>query len=302
MRLRFGIPGGSGAPRLRGSMKLWIAGRRSAFYKYDGTFNGNVAGAADNGSGLIRITTSAAHGLAPSDEVVIASVGGTTEANGTWTITAIAATTFDLQGSTFANAYTTGGTWNANGMLADADAAVVGRATDMSGTDNHAIQATAAVKPLNKVNIVKGQRVLRGDGSDDAMSLTAAITTGVSHSVFLVYSFASVAAGKKSVFVDGAGTWGIYRNADHINDWTSATSDNTAALSVATFYLTSIVVTANSGSYFLNGRALNTLFGDAAGFCAMDLAEIIFDDVALSTARRKRRERYLERVYGLTVV
>lgn len=68
-----------------------------------------VTGAADNGSGLIRITT-ATHGFATGDGVTIASVGGTTEANGTWFITVITATTFDLIGSTFANAYTSGGT------------------------------------------------------------------------------------------------------------------------------------------------------------------------------------------------
>ncbi len=68
-----------------------------------------ITGAANNGSGLIRITA-AAHGLATSDKVVVYGVGGTAEANGKWTVTVITTSTFDLQGSTFTNAYTSGGT------------------------------------------------------------------------------------------------------------------------------------------------------------------------------------------------
>lgn len=69
-----------------------------------------VSGAADNGSGLVRITTSKSHGLTTGDYVRIYDVTGTTEANGTWQVTSISATTFDLVGSTFASAYVSGGT------------------------------------------------------------------------------------------------------------------------------------------------------------------------------------------------
>lgn len=74
----------------------------------------NVSGAANNGSGLIRITIDVNHGLATGDVVTLASVGGTTEANGTWTITVINSTTFDLQGSAYVHSYTSGGTMTKN--------------------------------------------------------------------------------------------------------------------------------------------------------------------------------------------
>lgn len=67
-----------------------------------------VSGAANNGSGLIRITATA-HGFSTGNSITISAVAGTTEANGTWTITVISANTFDLQGSTFTNAYVSGG-------------------------------------------------------------------------------------------------------------------------------------------------------------------------------------------------
>lgn len=68
-----------------------------------------VSNAVDNGSGLIRLTTTA-HGLSTGNKVYIKDIGGTTEANGLWTVTVVNATTLDLQGSTFTNAYTSGGT------------------------------------------------------------------------------------------------------------------------------------------------------------------------------------------------
>jgi hypothetical protein len=68
-----------------------------------------VTGAVDNGGGLIRIT-SASHGLVTGDHVEIEDVLGTTEANDHWVATVINANEFDLDGSTFVNAYVSGGT------------------------------------------------------------------------------------------------------------------------------------------------------------------------------------------------
>lgn len=67
-----------------------------------------ITGAADNGSGAIRITA-VSHGLTDEMIVTVHDVGGTTEADGTWMIDYVDENTFDLLGSTFANAYTSGG-------------------------------------------------------------------------------------------------------------------------------------------------------------------------------------------------
>ena len=71
-----------------------------------------ITGAADNGSGLIRITTSAAHGYSNGNFIAVRSVLGTVEANNDWSISGVTGTTFDLVGSTFTNAWTSGGTAN----------------------------------------------------------------------------------------------------------------------------------------------------------------------------------------------
>lgn len=68
-----------------------------------------ITGAANNGSGLIRITSNG-HGFSNGDQVFIAGVTGTTEANGTWIVSGVTTNTFDLVASTFVNAYVANGT------------------------------------------------------------------------------------------------------------------------------------------------------------------------------------------------
>ena len=69
----------------------------------------SITAAADNGSGLIRLTVGSTAGIATGNSVGVNSVVGTTEANGVWAVTVIDATHLDLIGSKFVNAYTSGG-------------------------------------------------------------------------------------------------------------------------------------------------------------------------------------------------
>ena len=68
-----------------------------------------ISSAADNGAGLIRLTVNTTSGMITGQQVTVGDVVGTTEANGNWTITVISLTEIDLVGSTFANAYSSGG-------------------------------------------------------------------------------------------------------------------------------------------------------------------------------------------------
>lgn len=77
-----------------------------------------ITGAADNGSGAIRLEVAALSnddfslgtvGNPSQNFCVVYDVLGTTEANGTWPYTIVDATHIDLTGSTFANAYASGG-------------------------------------------------------------------------------------------------------------------------------------------------------------------------------------------------
>lgn len=68
-----------------------------------------ATGMANNGSGAIRVTL-AAHGWKTGDKIDITGTTGTTESIGTWTLIRVSASTFDLAGSTFVNAWVAGGT------------------------------------------------------------------------------------------------------------------------------------------------------------------------------------------------
>jgi hypothetical protein len=68
-----------------------------------------VTGAADNGAGLIRLTVPG-HNFTTGDKPQALNVGGVPNANGYYVLTVIDASHVDQQGSTFAGAYTSGGT------------------------------------------------------------------------------------------------------------------------------------------------------------------------------------------------
>ena len=68
-----------------------------------------ITGAANNGSGKVRLTVGSTAGWTTGDVKTISAVGGTTEANGTWAITVVDGTHIDLLAVAYANAYTSGG-------------------------------------------------------------------------------------------------------------------------------------------------------------------------------------------------
>jgi hypothetical protein len=68
-----------------------------------------VTGAANNGSGLIRLAVTSTTGWSTGQIKAVSGVVGTTEANKNYTITVIDATHIDLQTSSFVNAYVSGG-------------------------------------------------------------------------------------------------------------------------------------------------------------------------------------------------
>jgi len=93
--------------------KYCTAPAAGSLYAYECTVGGTtgqaITGAANNGSGAIRLTVASTAGFSSGANHVVSQVLGTTEANGTWTITVVDGTHIDLSGSTFSNAYVSGG-------------------------------------------------------------------------------------------------------------------------------------------------------------------------------------------------
>lgn len=92
-----------------------------------------ISGAANNGAGLIRITTASPNTYIDGDFVVVLSVGGVPNATGFWFVDKISATEFDLLGSTWAGAYTSGGITYYNNVLQAAIDTTAGDGLVISG-------------------------------------------------------------------------------------------------------------------------------------------------------------------------
>lgn len=90
-----------------------IYGDSSADYQASTGPRRMVSNMADNGAGLIRVTTTAAHEFYDGDKVFITGVAGTVEANNgtstiaamSWQVKRVNSTNVDLLGSAFSNAY-----------------------------------------------------------------------------------------------------------------------------------------------------------------------------------------------------
>lgn len=95
----FSTPNGSGTEQV-----LTVTAGGTTYTSASFAVSGAVSAA-----GAIKLTT-AANNFVTGATVTVANVGGTVEANGTWPITVVDTTHFTLTGSTFANAYTSGGT------------------------------------------------------------------------------------------------------------------------------------------------------------------------------------------------
>lgn len=68
-----------------------------------------ITNVSNNGIGAIRLTIGTTNGMKTGQRVNVQEVGGVTNANGTWYITVINFSQIDLQNSTFAGSYTSGG-------------------------------------------------------------------------------------------------------------------------------------------------------------------------------------------------
>lgn len=135
--------------------KLYHPGNTSILLGTDSNAALTITGASDNGSGLIRLAVASTTTFATGQKKTVSDVVGTTEANGTWTITVASSTAIDLQGSTFANAYVSGGT--IGGGIEEIS---MGNGLTMVGS---ALTASIVVEPQGYLTLTSGTPIITGD-------------------------------------------------------------------------------------------------------------------------------------------
>lgn len=92
-------------------VSLGVTGKFTDNTLVSGTYaTKTISATANNGSGLVRLTLSTAHGYSNNDIIQVFALVGTVEANGVWKITVVNSTQVDLLNSAYVNARISGGT------------------------------------------------------------------------------------------------------------------------------------------------------------------------------------------------
>lgn len=128
---------------------------------------------------------------------------------------------------------------------------------DLSGQGNNATQATQANKPVIRVNIINGKRVLFFDGLNDQIGGTISTSAGVGLSIYVV--------GKAITAADADGAEMIYCGGDALDEFrinttpalqcslNSVLSTSGSALSLNTNYIFSVIANNINQIAIVNG-------------------------------------------------
>jgi hypothetical protein len=181
--------------------KLYHVSAASRLLGSDGSGTYTVTGAANNGSGLIRITMASSAGLTTGQVETVAGVVGTAEANGTWTLTVVDGTHVDLQSSAFVNVYASGGT-----LGGGVSEIALGTGLSMSGTTLNGSQPQVGAVGLIVTN---------NNGTPNSIIDVAADQAVMSSGSATIYA-AAVAV---SVNTSSTGANGIDTGARAANTW-----------------------------------------------------------------------------------
>ncbi|MBN9601807.1 MAG: hypothetical protein J0G33_02630 [Afipia felis] len=135
--------------------KIYHPTRQSVLLGTDSNPALTITGASNNGAGLIRLNVASTSTFATGQVKTVSDVVGTTEANGTWTITVVSSTAIDLQGSTFTNAYVSGGT--IGGGIEEIS---MGGGMSIVGS---ALTASIPIEPQGYLTLTSGTPIILGD-------------------------------------------------------------------------------------------------------------------------------------------
>lgn len=144
------------------------------------------------------------------------------------------------------------------------DGDVVGRWDDLSGNGYHVSQATAANKPLLKLNIQNGRRVIRADGTDDFLQNTAFADVANNYTVFAVAKYNTSVDTSQGVFdvSTGAVNTGFAMLHDATTIWRGGSGAESVAGSDSRDGVWRLHTGHASGSqlqYWVNGASVGTL-------------------------------------------
>ena len=201
--------------------------------------------------------------------------------------------------------------------VASVDGDPVGGWKDLTTNAFNALQATAANRPLLKLNIRNGLHVLRFDGTDDYLKTATFSTISQPTTVFVVGAQSS-ANNARTLFDGNTNTShnlenvgnGVYRISAGTTLNTTTTANINWNIRMAQFNGVSSIhrtngvqdASGNAGAGSLAAITIGARGSTFANSFLGDIAEVIVFNVALSTAQIKQVEKYLSQRYAIAIV
>jgi len=184
--------------------------------------------------------------------------------------------------------------------------------SDLSGNGYDATQATAAKKPIYKVNIVNGKPIVRYDGNDDEVeasfsTLAQPLTIGV------VFIRGATGAERRIIDAGSGNVCAINITSTGILQGNAGTALNIPTLAAGNHI---VIFQANGtssigrydGSQVTGNAGTNSLAGITIGASRLgvsyfngDVAAVVVYNSAISAANISRLERYWSSHYGITL-
>lgn len=198
------------------------------------------------------------------------------------------------------------GKFQSAGVPAVLDGDVIGIWQDQSGNANHGAQGTTAAKPIQKLAVQNGRSVVRFDGTDDVLTLTANITAApvtvcaVARRVAAAGYRALLYMNKLGIYarMNATDNWGGFTNAEQLSGQNLNTMKIISYVNRlsndADLVTNGVKVTVATGGVVYQNIGATTI-GAVAGvqFMTGDLGELLVFSGALSDANRGLVETYL---------
>lgn len=201
----------------------------------------------------VRLTVSSTTGITTGDVCQVFGIVGTTEANGTWTVTVIDGTHLDLQSTTFANLYTSGGNvngkWNSsntNNWVTTSGGTNYGQ-TVPTTTDDVTLDGSSGGGTVTVNNTITVQSITFG-------AFTGTLDFSANNNNVTLVNFSGTGSGTRTLNL-GNGTWTLTGTGNAWNFTTTTNLTFNKNSSVLVFTVTS----ASNRNFLGGGLSYNTV-------------------------------------------
>lgn len=204
---------------------------------------------------------------------------------------------------------------------ASADSDPVGTWLDQSGQANHVVASANSKRPTLKLSVQNGRSVVRFDGVDDCLKLSAfGVALSQPHTMFIVFKFADPSVASKILYDarSGAGGGGNYidtSSADVVKIYCGL-AEVSISITTSSFGILMVVpngasskaranggseatLASSPGTNTANGMTLGAAANETSAVCACDIGEALLFSGNLAAGDKDSMFSYLNSRWGV---